>query len=353
MKRIVTILAVLALGLMCCVAGMFSNLDGLFPNGRQSGNACLTGQDLVEDIADTLSAGYEEHQAEHAIAIWATGADRDLPEEAMIIALATAMQESTLQVLANPDVPESLDIDHDGLGEDHDSVGLFQQRQSWGDTADLMDPESSSDLFYDALEDIEDWEGMTVGEAAQAVQISAHPDLYDQHEPPARRVSEALEHASDCEGDWVHPLPGTPLWSGWRTPERPDHNGVDLGADHGTDILAASGGEVVTVTCDARTASGRPYSCDVDGSPQILGCGWYAEIAHPDGTLTRYCHMVERPHVEVGDTVDSGDVIGLVGSSGNSSGPHLHFETHTSHSPTWGTAINPEGFMSERGVDLQ
>ena len=353
MRRFIVITLVVLLGLMCCIAGIFTSVSGIFPNARHSGNACLTGEDLVEDITEVLPAGYESHQGEHAIAIWATGADRDLPEEAMVIALATAIQESTLQVLANPEVAESLDLPHDDLGHDHDSVGLFQQRQTWGDTEDLMDPEASSDLFYDALEGINEWERITVAEAAQAVQVSAHPDLYAQHEPVARRVSEAMAHAADCEGEWVHPLPGTPLWSGWRTPSRPDHNGVDHGAKHGTDILAASAGEVVTVVCNARRPSGSPYSCDVDGSPEILGCGWYAEIAHPDGSLTRYCHMVERPHVDVGDTVEAGDVIGLVGSSGNSSGPHLHFETHTSHSPAWETAKNPVAFMSDRDVDLQ
>jgi hypothetical protein len=56
--------------------------------------------------------------------------------------MVTARQESDIKVLANPNVPASFNYPHDGQGSDHDSVGIFQQRQSWGSTKDLMSPVS-------------------------------------------------------------------------------------------------------------------------------------------------------------------------------------------------------------------
>jgi murein DD-endopeptidase MepM/ murein hydrolase activator NlpD len=315
---------------------------------RGGGGACGASDAELAAIADALGDGFGTVQADHAVTIWQTGAARDLPDRAMVVAIATAMQESALRVLYNPNVPGSEDLPHDGKGTDHDSVGLFQQRQTWGPTEVLMDPAGSANLFYDKLERIDGWEAMSVAQAAQAVQVSAFPDAYAKHEAGA---SAAAELIALC-GEWVHPTPGAGVNSGWRTDERPTHNGVDLGAARGEDIHAASAGEVTKVTCNAHNAEGRQLSCDVDGSPEILGCGWYVEVAHADGLLTRYCHMGQRPSVTVGDTVAAGDVLGYVGSSGRSSGPHLHLEVHRSHSPSFDTAIEPQEFFRSKGIEL-
>jgi murein DD-endopeptidase MepM/ murein hydrolase activator NlpD len=123
---------------------------------------------------------------------------------------------------------------------------------------------------------------------------------------------------------WVAPV-NAPMWGGFKEPGY--HHGVDLGAERWVPIRAASAGTVITRKCNA-TLDGEPYSCDIDGSPQVQGCGWYIDIAHADGVVTRYCHMVVAPLVKVGDTVETGERVGYVGSSGNSSAPHLHFEVH-------------------------
>lgn len=74
--------------------------------------------------------------------------DRDIQT-----ALMVALDESHLQDYANSTVPESLGIKHDAVGNDSDSVGIFQQRpsQGWGSVPDLMDPSKSAQKFYDAL----------------------------------------------------------------------------------------------------------------------------------------------------------------------------------------------------------
>jgi murein DD-endopeptidase MepM/ murein hydrolase activator NlpD len=348
MKRLFIIgalLAAVAAGCGLLVLGTAQH-DRNFAIGAGAGFCAASEADL-EAVAEALGDGYGTTQAEHAVTIVQTAAARDLPEQAAVVALATAMQESGIRVLANPAVPESYDFPHDGEGGDHDSIGIFQQRPHWGSVDVLMDPAGSAGLFYDALERIDGWEDLPVTVAAQEVQVSAFPDAYADDEAGARA---AVEAASACE--WIHPVAGYGVVSAWRSAERPTHNGVDLGAPRGESILAASAGEVVTVVCNARTPAGRPYSCDVDGSPDMMGCGWYVEIAHADSVLTRYCHMGQRPEVSVGDTVEAGDLLGYVGSSGRSSGPHLHLEVHRSHNPNFDTALSPTVFFEGKGVTL-
>ncbi len=87
----------------------------------------------------------------------------------------------------------------------------------------------------------------------------------------------------------------------------PFHNGIDLAASAGTPIGAADGGTV--------TFAGW---CD-------CGLGYYVEIDHGNGFSTIYGHMLDVPPVSIGQVVNQGAVIGYVGSTGNSTGPHVHF----------------------------
>jgi murein DD-endopeptidase MepM/ murein hydrolase activator NlpD len=148
-------------------------------------------------------------------------------------------------------------------------------------------------------------------------------------------------------GAWTRPVSAGVI-SGFRTAARPVHDGVDLGAVRFTRIHAAAAGRVIRVVCNVST-----NNCDVDGSPRLRGCGWYVEIRHAGSIVTRYCHMVRRPAVSVGQAVARGQIIGYVGSSGSSSGPHLHFEVHTGAPPaTRANAVNPIWFMRARGIVL-
>ncbi len=118
-------------------------------------------------------------------------------------------------------------------------------------------------------------------------------------------------------GAWYWPLPGryklSSLFGGRRDPftGRPsNHTGVDVPAVSGTEIHAAQGG-VVTLSQTNRYAT--TY-------------GYYCIISHGNGKSTLYAHMKSAPLVKVGQTVSKGQVIGYVGSTGRSTGPHLHFE---------------------------
>lgn len=91
-------------------------------------------------------------------------------------------------MLANNAVPESLDYPHDGLGSDHDSIGIFQQRAMYyPDIAADMDPAKSAGQFITKMKAIKGWETMDVGTLCQKVQVSAVPDAY------GKRVAEATE----------------------------------------------------------------------------------------------------------------------------------------------------------------
>ena len=147
-------------------------------------------------------------------------------------------------------------------------------------------------------------------------------------------------------GAWMLPV-SAGLVSDFRTGARPAHDGVDLGAARNTPIRAAAAGTVIRVVCNVSRGS-----CDVDGSSRLSGCGWYVEVQHADGAVTRYCHMVRRPAVTLGESVPRGAILGHVGTSGASSGPHLHFEVHTGAPATRANAVSPIAFFRARGLTI-
>ena len=109
----------------------------------------------------------EAGQLANAATIAAVGIRRGIPRQGIVVALATAFQESKLENLA---------------GGDRDSIGLFQQRpsQGWGKAEDIADPRYASARFYNSLVRVKGWQDMRVTDAAQAVQRSAYPEAYEK-----------------------------------------------------------------------------------------------------------------------------------------------------------------------------
>lgn len=118
-------------------------------------------------------------QAQNASIIAAVAYRKQLPDHAVTVALAAALQESYL-----------VDLDHG----DRDSLGLFQQRpsQGWGTPAQIMDPDYAAAAFYDRLIAVPGWLTIAVGQVAQAVQLSAVPGAYAPWESEARAIARAL-----------------------------------------------------------------------------------------------------------------------------------------------------------------
>lgn len=286
-------------------------------------------------------------QSQNAAVIVQRGKALKVPPRGWVVAIATAMQESTLLNSASRANPGSLAYPHDTVVDgDHDSVGLFQQRDAWGTMADRMTPASSADMFYTGgaqgqrgLLDIKGWENMSVAQAAQAVQVSAFPDAYAKWETLALTTVNALSDADltdgcDAQGgsSWTNPLADAAyrktagfgqcsgLWSNC-------HTGQDMAAPVGTPVVAASGGKVI------YAGWGGAY-------------GNLIKIQHADNVQTWYAHQ-DRFAVAEGAEVQPGQQIGYVGDTGNTTGPHLHFEVRLNDEP-----IDPVPFMAGKGANL-
>ena len=299
----------------------------------------------------------------------AHGMDADHARLAAVIGLMTALQESSLHVIAYGDAAGP------------DSRGLFQQRDPWGPLSERMDAQGSARLFYDGghggqsgLFDIAGWATMPKWAAAQAVQVSAFPTAYAKWErtaeaaaaallggpvPGAQQVAQALPAATPsgsgglnlgpaaCSAQpasaaapasakgWVLPLPPgsfTPTSPfGWRVHpiihEWRLHTGEDLGSAQGTPVFAVADGEVVAAAPNA-------------------GYGNQVVVQHAGGVQSAYNHL-SVILLRVGVRVRAGQLVGRVGSTGMSTAPHLHFEIRVDGQP-----IDPVPFMRARGVEL-
>lgn len=372
-RAIALAVALSAAAVLCCgglAAGQVQALFGVGQTTTPAVQACGGTQLHIAD-ASVKVAGFTGGQVANVRAIVQAGQQAKVPPRGWVIAVATAMQESNLHNEANTSVPRSMALPHEGAGHDHDSVGLFQQRPnppdgagSWGTVQELMTPATSAAKFYAALLKVSGWQSMPLTRAAQRVQRSAFPNAYAKHEQKAAALvgavtggaDQAAEQQGQCAapdqvtaGGWVRPVPGEVVSPFGQRAGRL-HAGVDLDARRRTPIKAASAGTVIRALCDASTLAAR--GCDVDGSTSTPGCGWYAEVAHADGVITRYCHMIVRPIVAVGQQVAAGQQIGWSGTSGHSSGPHLHYEVHLRGDRSSSGAIDPVPFMKAHGAPL-
>jgi hypothetical protein len=140
----------------------------LFPEGKATGQSTIT---------------LSDQQLRNARAIVQAGQKMNLPPRAWVIALSTSLQESKLQNLGDL-----------GSANDHDSLGLFQQRPAsgWGTPQEINDPTYAATAFYKALVQVPGWQNMAATDAAQAVQVSAFGDAYAQWEQQAGDIVSGL-----------------------------------------------------------------------------------------------------------------------------------------------------------------
>ncbi len=175
--------------------------------------------------------------------------------------------------------------------------------------------------------------------------LAAQEKAEDELNKEAERISSviyklqlklAAENAArKTGGKWTWPVPGhTTVTSnfGWRIHPiygyKKFHSGVDISVPLGSKVVAARSGTVILVS---NPVQGHNYG----GS----GYGNYVVIDHGDGKATLYGHL-QQTNVKVGQEVDAGDRIGLSGSTGTSTGPHLHFEVRVK-----GTTVNPRDYI--------
>ncbi|NLU78937.1 hypothetical protein HCA58_11230 [Micromonospora sp. HNM0581] len=203
----------------------------------------------------------DSQQMANAATIAAIGVQREMPEQAVVVALATAYQESGLRNLA---------------GGDRDSVGLFQQRpsQGWGTPEQIRDPRYAAGKFYAALKKVRGWEDMRVTDAAQKVQRSAFPEAYEKWADESQVLSRALlGHATTAVACAVN---GDPAMRG----------AAAIAAL--TEGLSLDWGLVASTSDDDRRAGTGYYSSTVDndGNPTLLKVEINDFERSPAGSLT-------------------------------------------------------------------
>jgi hypothetical protein len=307
--------------------------------------ACVgaPGSLTVSGVPVGTVAGYTGEQLANAAAIVRTGQALGVDARGQAIGVMTAMGESSL-----------IAVDHgDAVGPD--SRGLFQQRANgaWGSYADRMDPVTSATSFFRALLEVPGWETLPPTIAAHRTQHNADPYHYARWWDPALEVLTVLAGGTvgglapgtgslPCTGTtpsgsavdgWTIPAHGR-LSSGFGRRGNPTgegdqhHAGLDFAAACDTPIVAAGPGIVVR-------------------SGAASGYGNLVVVDHGGGLVTRYAHMeAEDLTVVVGQPVAAGQQIARVGSTGDSTGCHLHFEVLVD-----GAATDPLPFLAERGVD--
>ena len=182
-------------------------------SGTISGTAAsLTGLPLTGCPgvpASTTADGLAGPQVTSAQVIYDVSVSLGLPQQAAVIAIATAMQESRLE-----------NIDYGTA----DSLGLFQQRpsQGWGSPAQIMNPVYAATAFYDALVKVPDWQQLPLTVAAQDVQHSGYPTAYAQWQQLATILAEQLSGAATaCLNDNGLGVPAsgtTRIPAGWSLP---------------------------------------------------------------------------------------------------------------------------------------
>ncbi|MFH8617990.1 peptidoglycan DD-metalloendopeptidase family protein [Streptomyces sp. NPDC017979] len=151
--------------------------------------------------------------------------------------------------------------------------------------------------------------------------------------PGAVRATQPAPEPTGAGAGWVVPVEGYVLSAGFgsggaRWANR--HTGQDFAVDIGTPVRSAGAGRVHSVSC------GGAFGIEI-------------VVEHPGGYYTQYAHL-SSVAVDQRDPVAAGQLIGLAGSTGNSTGPHLHFEVRLT--PHLGSGVDPAAWLRERGVRL-
>lgn len=221
------------------------------------------------------------------------------------------------------DLNQNLDkiSDQKSLLED-DKQKLEEQEESLqsdlDDLNDLLDENKEAlDELYKANGDAED-----AIKQAELESKEINDKITQYYKDLAQSSSLTSDSITVSKTGYTWPCPGnytlTSLWNEDRSTY--NHGAIDIGAGYGSQVVAAYDGTVIDVFNGCSHNWGKSSSCGCGG-----GYGNYVMIDHGNGKMTIYGHLTTAT-AEIGEKVKTGQTIGFVGSTGNSTGPHLHFE---------------------------
>ena len=175
--------------------------------------------------------------------------------------------------------------------------------------------------------------------AREAAELEANAALKSLHEWIEKRIADGEElKENECVYEFEWSAPGVyyisygvgARWGSY-------HQGIDISGDKGDEIVASETGKVVRINTSCPHDYGKSESCGCGG-----GYGNYIILDHGNGFLTLYGHLT-KVDVEVGDVIPKGGHLGLMGSTGFSTGDHLHFEIRYK-----GMYLNPAAYVKIR-----
>lgn len=293
--------AVVAVLVLIVAAGVGA-VVALFGGG---GGGAASGCHASVSTPGAAPAGLTTEQAGNAAVIVAAGQRLNVPPRGWVIAVATSLQEANL-----------INVGHLGDRNDHDSLGLFQQRpsQGWGTPEQIMNPDYAASKFYERLNQVPRWETLSLTDAAQAVQRSAYPDAYAKHEARAAAIVAAYTGGVVCDGgDGLPPDVAASLPPGFTLP-------------------AGTPPPVVTAIGWALAQLGTPYTFGGDCTAAHSGvprrqcdCSSLMQQAYRAAgiTIPRTTHDQVRAGTAVpgADALRPGDLILIPGSGGTRTDP--------------------------------
>jgi murein DD-endopeptidase MepM/ murein hydrolase activator NlpD len=199
------------------------------------------------------------------------------------------------------------------------TLGLVIANADHGSTPALTAVAASSDNQRDSAAQRAD--------RANRTEASAKPSPTQAAEKTPAPIQQAAPAKAP---DWIAPMADAEITSCFGPRWGVQHAGMDFARPAGTPIVSVGAGTVI--------AAGWIYS----------GYGISVVVDHGNGYFTHYAHMSET-NVSEGQQVKAGDTLGLEGSTGDSTGPHLHFEVH--QGAMW-NQIEPAGWLRDHGVKL-
>lgn len=293
------LVGVVALGV---VAGGVASADA--STGLTFGSTCATSGPI---------AGLSNASAANARIVVATASSRG-GDRVGLIAVMTGLAESGLRILSNPHDPSGDRYPGQGVGYDHDSLGIFQQRPNWGSAAQRMDPVASTNLFVTRLLSLPGWQSLPPWQAAQRVQASAFADgsNYRAQLDRATAIVAAVSADAatvDCEGS---------------TAGVPANGPVDAyGLPSGYVIPAGTSAKARAALTFALAQRGKPYVWAAAG-PDSYDCSGLmsAAWARAGIVITHFTGLEagEGTPTTVGRLLP-GDLVLVPGSRGNLASP--------------------------------